>query len=298
LGSQVAFFELLTSLDKKVSMICISDIPYQYKFLPNVNMIKKGFDKSEQGFVSKDCVCICLDCADEGRPGLDISKLKEKVYKIINIDHHLGNTGFGDINIVDPAKSATAEILYEFINQNYKDHMNYNIAVGIYTGILTDTGKFQYANTTSSVHKIVSSLLEFGVNPAEAFSCIYENEPYGRFKLIELLISRIKLVKSKKLIYSYLLQKDFRQLNLPFSAHDGAIELLRSAADARIAVLFKQMARGSFKVSLRSADNCYDVAEVAAGFGGGGHRMASAYSQKGSLEAVIANLLKAVNTRE
>ena len=296
MGSQVAFFELLINLDKKVSMICTSDIPYQYKFLPNVNKIKNGFDKLESDCIGKDCVCICLDCADEERSGLDISKLKEKAYKIINIDHHLGNTDFGDINIVDPGKSATAEILYEFINQNFKDYMNYNISVGIYTGILTDTGKFQYANTTSSVHTIVSNLLEFGVNPSEVFSCIYENEPYGRFKLIEIIISRIKLIKSKKLIYSYLLQKDFKGLNLPFSAHDGAIELLRSAADAKIAVLFKQITRGNFKVSLRSTESCYNVAEIAAKFGGGGHRMASAYAQKGSLEEVMANLTDAVNT--
>ncbi len=296
LGSQVAFFELLINLHKKVSMICTSDIPYQYKFLPNVSKIKKGLDELEPDCISKDCVCICLDCADEGRFNLDILKFKEKVYKIINIDHHFGNTNFGDINIIDPAKSATAEILFEFINQNLKDYMNYNIAVGIYTGILTDTGKFQYATTTSSVHKITSNLLEFGVNPSEVFSCIYENEPYGRFKLIELVIKRIELVKSKKLIYSYLLKKDFEKLNLPFSAQDGVIELLRSAADAKIAALFKQVTRGNFKVSLRSAESSYNVAEIAAKFGGGGHRMASAYAQKGSLEDVITNLVNAVNT--
>ncbi|MCL5072808.1 MAG: hypothetical protein M1308_18220, partial [Actinobacteria bacterium] len=201
----MAFFDLLINLDKKVSMICTSDIPYQYKFLPNVNKIKNRLGNLDPDCTQRDCICICLDCADEERLNLDISKLKEKVSKIINIDHHLGNTYFGDINVVDPVKSATAEILYEFINQNFKGYMNYNISVGIYTGILTDTGRFQYANTTSNVHKIVSNLLDFGVKPSEVFSCIYENEPYGRFKLIELAINRMKLVKSKKLIYSYLL---------------------------------------------------------------------------------------------
>jgi len=297
LGSQVAFFELLTNLHKKVSMICVSDIPYQYEFLPNVNKIKNGLDKLDTDRNGKDYVCICLDCADEGRYGLDILKLKEIVSEIINIDHHLGNTNFGDINVIDSTKSATAEILYEFINQNFKKHINYNISVGIYTGILTDTGKFQYANTTSSVHKIVSNLLEFGVNPSEVFTCIYENEPYGRFKLIEIALNRIKLIKSKKLIYSYLLKKDFEELNLPFSAHDGVIELLRSAADAKIAVLFKQINRDNFKVSLRSAEGSYNVAEIAAKFGGGGHKMASAYAQKGSLEEVVANLVNAVNIK-
>lgn len=276
-------------------MVCAGDIPYQYKFLPNVDKIKNGFDKLGPDCIDKDCVCVCLDCADEDRFNLDISNLKEKVCKIINIDHHFGNTDFGDINIVDPSKSATAEILYEFINQYYKDNMNYNISVGIYTGILTDTGKFQYANTTSNVHKIISNLLGFGVNPSEVFGCIYENEPFDRFKLIELVISRVELVKSKKLIYSYLLQKDFEELNLPFSAHDGAIELLRTAADAKIAALFKQMATDNFKVSLRSAKSCYNVAEIAVKFGGGGHKMASAYAQKGSLKEVIANLVDAIN---
>ena len=160
---------------------------------------------------------------------------------------------------------------------------------------MTDTGKFQYVNTTFNVHRIVSHLLEYGVNPAKVFSCIYENEPFNRFKLLDLVIKRINLIKSKKLIYSYLLQKDFEKLKLPFSSHDGVIELLRSAADAKIAVLFKQVAQDSFKVSLRSADESYNVDEIAAKFGGGGHKMASAYGVKGSLDEVISKLIKSLN---
>ncbi len=292
LGSQVSLFELLSSLNKKATMICNSDIPYQYKFLPHVNNIK---NLNGNICVNNDCICIYLDSADEDRTSLDIKHLKGKVKQIINIDHHPGNTEYGDINIVDSDKSATAEILYELIISNFKSYLNYNIALGIYTGILTDTGKFQYANTTFNVHRIVSHLLEYGVNPAKVFSCIYENEPFNRFKLLDLVIKRINLIKSKKLIYSYLLQKDFERLKLPFSSHDGVIELLRSASDAKIAALFKQIAKDDFKVSLRSADESYNVAEIAAKFGGGGHKMASAYAVRGSLDEVISKLIESIN---
>jgi phosphoesterase RecJ-like protein len=296
LGCQIAVFELLCNLNKKALMFCNSDIPYQYEFLPHINKIKKSLGDLDTYFLEKNCICVCLDSADERRFKLDVECLRQKSIVIINVDHHLGNTEYGDINIVNPKKSATAEILYELIDSNFKDLFNYNIAVGIYTGILTDTGRFQYENTTSSVHKIVSHLLELGVDPPEVFSYVYENEPLNRFKLLEIALKRICVLKSKNLIYSYLLKKDFEKLSLPFSAHDGVIELLRSASDAKIAALFKQVGRGHFKISLRSSDTDYNVAEIASRFGGGGHKRASAYSEKGSLKDVISNLINTIDS--
>ena len=295
LGCQIAVFELISNLRKKACMLCNSDIPYQYKFLPHVDKIKKSLNDIEINCQDKKCICICLDSADENRFKIDIESLKKNCSLIINIDHHLGNTEYGDINIVNSKKSATAEILYDFINSYYKNLFNYNIALGIYTGILTDTGRFQYENTTSDVHRIVSNLLEFGIDPPEIFSQIYENEPLKRFKLLEIALKRICIIDSKKLVYSYLLTEDFKKLNLPFSAHDGIIELLRSASEAKIAALFKQVGNNDFKVSLRSSDAYLNVAEIAAKFGGGGHKRASAYSQKGNLKEVISNLIYVIN---
>jgi len=295
LGSQVALYELLTLLGKNVSMLCSSDIPYQYQFLPHTGKIKKDINSVRFDCSGKDCVCFCLDSADEGRFNIDAGKLKEMVKTIINIDHHPGNTGYGDINIVAPEKSATAEIIYELVKCFYADYLNYNIAIGIYTGILTDTGRFQYENTTHNVHRIVSHLLEFDLKPSVIFSYIYENEPFARFKLLELILKRIKLIKSKKLIYSYVLKKDFERLKVPFSANDGVIELLRSASDASIAALFKQVGSNNFKVSLRSSESGCNVAEIAGSFGGGGHKLAAAYSFKGNLKKVISSLIEAIN---
>jgi len=295
LGCQVAVFEIISGLGKKALMVCNSDIPYQYKFLPHVEKIIKSLDDTEVNRLDKNCICICLDSADENRFKLDVERLKHRCSLIINIDHHLGNTRYGDINIINSKKSATAEILYEFIYSKYKDLLNYNIALGIYTGILTDTGRFQYENTTSSVHLIISHLLEFGIDPPEIFSFIYENEPLNRFKLLEIALKRTRVLNSKKLVYSYLLTKDFEKLKLPFSAHDGIIELLRSASKAKISALFKQFGKDNFKVSLRSSVSDCNVAELASKFGGGGHKRASAYSQKGSLKEVISNLINAID---
>ncbi len=298
LGSQVALYELLILLKKDVGMVCNSEIPYQYRFLPHVDRIQKGFKEVEVDCLGRDCIFFCLDSADKSRFNIDIEEIRERVKKIINIDHHLGNSEYGDINIVDSKKSATGEMLYEFIVGQYPDMMNYNIALCLYTAILTDTGRFQYENTTSDVHRIVSRLLEFGIVPSTVFSFIYENEPLNRFKLLETIFKRVEVDRDKKLVYSYVLQKDFNRLGLPFSANDGIIEMLRSASDARIAALFKQINRkNEYKVSLRSTDGKYNVAEIASKFGGGGHKMASAYSVRGELKKLIKDLVNAIKIR-
>jgi bifunctional oligoribonuclease and PAP phosphatase NrnA len=291
LGSQLAFFELLKLLNKKVTMFCKSGVPYQYSFLPNSKLIENDFEKINNNCLDSNCACICLDCADERRFSVDIGQVRQRAAILINIDHHPGNTQFGDINITDSDKSATAEILYEFFMYGFAGLINYNIALDIYTGILTDTGKFQYENTTSNVHKTVSHLLEYGIVPSDIFSYIYENEPFKRFKLLEVILRRIKFDEGKKIIYSYILQRDLEALGLPFSANDGVIEMLRGASGARVAALIKEVGKKKYKVSLRSTDSTYSVAELAARFGGGGHKMAAAYAKTASLKEVIDSLI-------
>lgn len=292
LGSQVVLYQLISRLKKNVVAVCNSELPYQYEFLPCLSEIKK--DLKEIKNYSKGYVCFCLDCADENRMDLDFEVLKNDAKRIINIDHHINNTGFGHINIVDTGKSATAEILYELIYKYYRELLDQRIALGIYVGILTDTGKFQYSNTNYAVHEVVSNLLKFNLQPSEIHKYIYENEPLTRFKLIQLILKRIEYVDSCGLIYSYVLEKDFKRLNLPFSAQDGVINLLRSANKVRVAALIKQADKKCFKISLRTSDSNIDLVKIASIFKGGGHRMASAYSDNGNLRTVVNNLKKSV----
>ena len=292
-GSLTAFYKLMSVMGKNARMVCNSDLPYQYRFLPGYDGITKG--ERIIDLYDRKYICIVLDCADEDRTGMDLAKLRQNGSFIINIDHHSSNDLFGDLNIVDSDKSATSEIIYEFIYDNLKDNIDHDIAIGIYVGILTDTGRFQYSNTTSNVHRIAGDLLEYGIYPSEIYGYIYESDPLERFRLIQIVFGRIKYIRSLRLIYSYILEKDFKRLKIPFYAQDGIIELLRSAEGASITVLIKQVGEDSYKVSLRTSDRKIDLSRIASGFGGGGHRTASAYKDNGKLNHVISRLKDAVS---
>ncbi len=292
LGSLTALNSLISSMNKKTTMICNSDLPYQYSFLPDFNKIKKHPEL--EVLLRNRPVCIMVDCAEAERAGIDFDYLREKTGCVINVDHHSSNSCFGDMNMVDRNKSATAEMLYEFIYKNYREKLNYDIGIGIYVGILTDTGRFQYSSTTANVHRIASELIKIGIKPSDVYGYIYESDPLGRFKLIQKVFSRIEYVKSLSLIYSYILKEDFTRLKIPFYAQDGIIELLRSAEGAKITVLIKQIDVNSFKVSLRTSDSNIDLSRIASIFGGGGHRSASAYKDDGSLNEVIERMKEAI----
>jgi bifunctional oligoribonuclease and PAP phosphatase NrnA len=292
LGSQSAMYHLLKSLGKNVISLINSGIPYQYSFLPYYDEIK-----TEPGILKNSLdkyVYFCLDCASESRMNLNFEEVKSSAECVINIDHHYDNTNFGDINIVDSDKSATAEILYDFIYNYYRELINDKIALAIYVGILTDTGSFQYSNTNYKVHKVAGELLKFNLKPSDIHKRIYESEPLERFKLIQLVLGRVKFIDSYGLIYSYVLQKDFKKLGLPFSAQDGLINLLRTAEKVKIAALIKQTEERSFRISLRTSDSSINLIDIASSFNGGGHKMAAAYSDSGSLGAVIRKLILSV----
>ncbi|MCJ7666235.1 MAG: bifunctional oligoribonuclease/PAP phosphatase NrnA [Actinobacteria bacterium] len=292
LGSLTAFHNLLIKLGKNSKMLCKSMLPYQYKFLPFFSDIKENIDKKVLD--DKKLVCIFLDCADENRAEQDFGEIRGNVRCIVNIDHHGSNTCFGDIDIVDSRKSATAEILYEFISDKYRSSLDHNIAISLYVGILTDTGRFQYSNTTANIHKITSELLQFGILPSEVCRYIYESDPVGRFKLIQTVFGRIRYIKSLSLIYSYVLNSDFKELKIPFYSQDGIIELLRSAEGIKVTALIKQIDDNSYKISLRTSDSVIDLSDIAVKFGGGGHSNASGYKDKGSLRSVMARLEKTI----
>ncbi len=299
LGSMAALYSLLFQSKKNVFMLSESDLPYQYNFLPFFGRAVKGLEDIRVPQKDEDkYICFCLDCADEGRIGSDFDLIRKISKTIINIDHHGGNSNFGGINIVDKDKAATSEILYELISGNFPGFLNYDIAVGIYVGILTDTGRFQYSNTTWNIHKIAAELLKLGVSPIDVYFHIYENDPIDRFKLLQKVFQRIEYDSGLGLLYSYILQEDFVKLKLPFSSQEGIIEILRSAKGVKITVLIKEIENNSYKLSLRTSDKNINLSEIAADAGGGGHKNAAAYSYKGSLEEVISGLKKILKTSD
>ncbi len=287
IGSVVALYKFLKKNKKNVFIICNSEIPYQYSFMAET----KNILKSLEGIVgNNEYIAIFADCADIGRTRIDFNFIKKSSKIIINIDHHLSNTYFGDLNIVFPEKSATCEIIYNIFKKYFPKDIDRDIAEALYTGILTDTGKFQYSNTTKTVHKIISDLIEYNINPSRIYNSIYENEPANRFRLLAIVFKRTKMLQGNNLIYSYIKMRDLDKLKLPFSSNDGIIELLRTAKNIKVAALFKEVKKNKYKVSLRSADDSVNVALIAEKFGGGGHKMASAYAVTGNLKKNIKKL--------
>lgn len=293
IGSVIALYKLLKKKNKKVFMVCTSEIPYQYTFLAETNNILKSLVNIPD---RKEYVSIFTDCADDRRTRIDFDFVKKNSKLIINIDHHLSNTRFGDLNIVFPEKSATCEIIYNFLKKYFSKEIDRDIAEALYTGILTDTGKFQYSNTTKTVHKIISDLLEYDINPSKIYNNIYENEPANRFRLLAKVFKRTKILQGNNLIYSFIKMEDLYKLKLPFSSNDGIIELLRTAKNIKVAALFKEVDKNKYKVSLRSADDSINVALIAEKFGGGGHKMASAYMAIGNLKKNILKLNELIGT--
>jgi len=241
-------------------------IPDHYKWLPGVE------DIVDYNKCIKAEVLLTLDCANERRLGLMEQKLSD-FKTIINIDHHIDNSHFGTINVLDFDASATCEIIYDLLSA-MDDGIDAGIATLLYTGIVTDTGRFQYQNTTSKTLRVSADLIDHGAVPSDIFHKIYENLSFASLKLLAKVLTRAKFVLESELIYSYILDDDLKETGATMADTENFIDYLRTAKEACVAAVFKGTPEGKLKVSLRSK-GIIDVGSIAREGGGGGHRNAA-----------------------
>lgn len=268
LGSLLAMTRYLKSISKVVCATWGEDIkiPAHYKWMPGVDEIvdfKHCIDAD---------VLLTLDCANEHRLGLMEERLTG-FKSIINIDHHIDNSKFGTVNVLDFSASATCEIVYDLLKVMNAD-IDPDISTLLYTGIVTDTGRFQYSNTTARTLRTGADLIDHGANPNAIFQNIYENLPFASLKLLGVILERAQYVEDSGLVYSYLFDSDFQQANATMSDTESFIDYLRIAKEAKVAAIFKEASDGKLKVSLRSKGDV-DVGAIAREGGGGGHRNAA-----------------------
>jgi len=286
LGSELAIYILLKILNKNV-IIVNNEIPVQtYSFLPKFNVIKNKVDKRKYD------VSIVLDCTDSHRAGKSKEMIDNADY-VINIDHHISNVYFGDINWVKPAISSTSQIIYDLFEK--LGIMNKNIALCLYTGISTDTGNFTYDNTTGDTHKIVSHLMEYKINPSIVYEKMHSTCTPLDLIFIGKTISFLKFDSKKKICWAVLAnwaERDYDLTEVIFST-------MRLVKDVEVLLLFKEVSNNKVRINLRSTLDV-DVNKVAKFFGGGGHKKASGVTIKGSLniveKKVIAYIKKNTNT--
>ena len=213
---------------------------------------------------------------------------------MIVVDHHI-NPSFGDIQIIDSSAASTTQVLFrEILSANID--IDKNIANCLMTGLITDTGRFQYSNTDNEVFEIASKLMLSGAELTSISDNIYGSIPMNAIKLQSEVLNRIELHEEEKLVVSYVLQDDYLNYNIESSETDFLIDSIRLVKESSVALLLKEQQDKSFKGSLRSR-NELDVQQIASLFGGGGHKAASGFSTNLSMEEIKNKVKNAIKSQ-
>lgn len=279
-GALLALSLALKSMNKGVCVYNQSAIPAVYRFLPSVSTIGQTVAMP----LEYDAIVV-LDCGSIERLGT-IAPDVRKTSMIINIDHHITNTRFGHIHLIDPNACATAEIVYRVIKA-LSVKFDQAMAMAIYTGILTDTGSFRFSNTNQAAFAICAEMIEFGANPYEVAQYVYGHYSLGRIKLLNLALDSLEISPNGDVSIMSLTQDMMDNTGTRDEDIDGIINYARRIEDVKIAALIHEIAgngrdRRQYHVSLRS-DGSVNVANIAAFFGGGGHASAAGFSVEATL---------------
>jgi len=280
LGSELAAYILLKKLKKNVIVYNNDVTPQIYGFLPFSRVIKNtlGEERFDVGLV--------LDCSDSSRAGVVKDSLS-RVGCIINIDHHISNTYFGDMNWVEPTAGSAAQMLYKLC-EKFKI-MDKNIALCLYTGIFTDTGNFTYANTDKETHRIVSNLMKYNIHPNKIYDSIHSLCTPLDLGFIGKVISSLKFDSRKKVCWAIV--EEWKDKN--YDLTEVIFSIMRLLKDVEVFILFKKMDEGKTRVNFRSRSRV-DVNRIAKFFGGGGHKRASGTTVEDNLRAAEEKIISFV----
>jgi phosphoesterase RecJ-like protein len=295
LGSLVAMNETLRALDKDTLMFLSAEefpLPYEYRDLPLGSVSHSLPEDAEERTI------VFLDCGNLDR--MPVSFLGRDDAHIVNIDHHHDNTRFGTANLVVDGASCTAEIIWELLPDLGVD-LTPAIAEALYIGLVTDTGKFQYENTTPNSHRMAGELLERGVDVHAIFRRLYENVPFAKLKLLARLLNRVERYDGGRLTLSYILRTDYEETGADESYSEGLVDHMRALQGTVVAALVREQLKegreGVMKVSLRASADAVDVSVIARKEGGGGHRQAAGFSTTRSLPDLIEFLRREIEAQ-
>ena len=280
-GSAFAACFALTGLGKDAAVYLRDSVPHRYRFLPKPAAVQHVLP--ENGY---DAV-IVVDCGDLTRVGDGHASLKQKGL-LVNIDHHAAGQAFGQINIIDERASSTAEILY-LILKSLHVQFTFDIAVNLYTAVVTDTGSFRYENTTERAFSICEEMIGFGVSPAHVAAKVYENHPKERFQLLCLVLATMETAREDRIALAHITGDMFSRTRTNPEHAEGFVEYLREIDSVEVACLLRELGSERYKVSMRSKESV-DVASIARTFGGGGHPRAAGCVMEGDL-ATVRNIL-------
>jgi phosphoesterase RecJ-like protein len=283
LGSLVAMTLALRELGKDAVMYLFGEVPIpkEYEFMQFEGLVRgPNPDPSE-------CVVLALDAANERRLGPETALL-EKAPFIIDIDHHHDNTRYGTVNLIVGDASSTGEILADVLRE-LPVELTPEIAEALYIAVVTDTGRFQYANTTAKALRLAAELVEAGADVHRVFQGVYENVAFAKLKLVARALENAEVFEGGRVIVSHLEREDFDAAGAEEPYSEGIIDYLRAVEGAELAALIREppTANGpTHRISLRTTEGALDVSAIARKSGGGGHRQAAGFSS----EATVAEI--------
>ncbi len=289
IGSSLALALALRNAGKKAVVYIDENIPAVYRFLSG-NELTCFYDPQDEVMDLN----IALDTGDVGRLGTR-GEAFFKAPCTINIDHHVTNTKFALYNYVDAASASTGEIVYTLLKK-LKYPIDRDMAACLYTAISTDTGGFKYSNTTAETHKIAAELLATGIDIGELSQRIFDNTTYSKLKLTQKAIEKLELSEDGRLAVVVISQSDLHSTGANDEDCDGIVNIGRSIEGVEVSLLVKEKNADEIRINLRSK-TYVDVSEIAAAFGGGGHKRAAGCTVKGTLQEVKDRLTTAVKEK-
>ncbi len=288
IGSQLALTILLKNLGKQVEAWNDDEVPAKFRFLPHSNLIRKP-----PGEPRDFDVVVAIDTSTLQRVGTAMQHIRNKKH-FLNIDHHVSNEKFADINWIVPEAPASGQIACDLIKRGgFK--LTREIATCLFVAISTDTGSFTFANTTAESLRVAAELVETGVNVGEVCRHVYESYPYARLQLLQMALADLKVVDHKRVAYCWVTNEMYDESGARREDTEGLIDYARSIEGVLVAALFEELTEpGKIRISLRSKHPKIDVNSIARHFGGGGHREAAGARIGGTPHEVEQRVLTAI----
>lgn len=280
LGSSLGLYWILRALEKDPVVIMRDRVPHAYRTLPGADeviVMPEITEMFDGAFV--------IECSDIDRPGL-VGLEKQNV---VNIDHHSTTALFGNINWIDSTASAVGEMIYNLCKALGVTPTK-EIATCTYTALLTDTGSFQFSNTTERTFKIASELVRRGVEPSSVAQALFYSYPFSKIKLVGLALSTLERDETGQIAWIRVTRDAMDEAGAQEEDADGIVNYALSIGDVKAVAFFKEIEENGWRISLRSK-NKINVARVAEQYGGGGHKNAAGCSAEGDFDSVLARVV-------
>ena len=290
LGSEVAFYYYLKTLNKDCKIINISPIQDNYQFLNKDNMIEVYNKSKHDSWIETADLCVVFDIGDFRRLGEISSLIDSYDIESITIDHHPNNSSFFSFDIVDTLSPATGYMVWKYFEYIQFDNMCIDSANALYCALITDTGSFRYNGTTPDCHKMAAHLLEIGVKPYEIYALIYEQRTKEQVLLLAETLNNIQYSECGEFAWVGISDDIFNKTNTKPSHVEGFADFIRGIQNVEVSFVMLELKSSKIRVSFRSRGK-YIINDIAKKFGGGGHKLAAGATVENTSLANLASQL-------